>query len=107
MIFDPAAIIAEELGLRRGQVETTLQLHRDGATLPFIARYRKEATGDLDEVVIGKILERGDYLADLAARRETVLASIAEQGKLTPSLRAAIEATRSKTELEDLYLPYK
>ncbi|MSP62457.1 MAG: RNA-binding transcriptional accessory protein [Myxococcales bacterium] len=107
MGFEPAAIIAEELSLGRAQVETTLQLLGDSATVPFIARYRKEMTGGLDEVAVAKIQERGEYLCDLAARRETVLASIAEQGKLTPSLKAAIEATRSKTELEDLYLPYK
>ena len=103
----PATVIAEELGLGRPQVEKTLALLAEGATVPFIARYRKEMTGALDEVAVAKILERSEYLKDLEARRETVLASISEQGKLGPALRAAIEATRSKTELEDLYLPYK
>ena len=107
MVFDPGSIIAEELALPRAQIITTLQLLGEGATVPFIARYRKEMTGGLDEVAVGKILERGEYLRELEGRRETVLASIAEQGKLTPSLKAAIEATRSKTDLEDLYLPFK
>ena len=96
-----------ELSLRPQQVAGTLALSEEGATVPFIARYRKEATGNLDEVQIETIQRRSGYLDDLAARKGTVLASIAEQGKLTDELRAAIEATRSKTELEDLYLPYR
>ncbi len=105
--LDAAAVIAEELSLGRAQVAATLALAADGATVPFIARYRKEATGGLDEVKVAAVLERGEYLRDLAARKETVLASIAEQGKLTDELRAKIAACREKTALEDLYLPYK
>ena len=79
----------------------------EGATVPFIARYRKEATGNLDEVQIRDIQEKLEYFRELQDRRETVLASIADQGKLTPELQAKIEATLEKNELEDLYLPYK
>src|SRR3954467_454264 len=79
----------------------------EGATVPFIARYRKEVTGNLDEVQIRDIQEKLEYFRELEDRRETVLASIAEQGKLTPELKARIEASLEKTELEDLYLPYK
>ncbi|HKA88102.1 MAG TPA: Tex family protein [Haliangiales bacterium] len=104
---DVAAAIAEELGLPRGGVERALALFAEGATLPFVARYRKEATGNLDEVQLGKIQERHEYLIELDARRGTILASLAEQGKLTPALEARIRAARGKTELEDLYLPYK
>ena len=84
-----------------------IELLDGGATVPFIARYRKEATGNLDEVQIRDIQEKLEYFRELEERRETVLASIAEQGKLTPELKAKIEAAMEKTELEDLYLPYK
>ena len=84
-----------------------IELLDGGATVPFIARYRKEATGNLDEVQIRDIQEKLEYFRELEDRRETVLASIAEQGKLTPELKAKIEAAMEKTELEDLYLPYK
>ncbi len=99
--------IARELGLRPAQVERTLELHDEGATVPFLARYRKEATGGLDEVQIQAILDRGGALRELEDRREAILRSIDEQGKLSPELRAAIERTDSRTALEDLYLPYK
>src|SRR5580692_10155812 len=79
----------------------------EGATVPFIARYRKEVTGNLDEVQIRDIQEKLEYFRELEERRETVLQSIQEQGKLTPELKARIEAALEKTELEDLYLPYK
>ena len=79
----------------------------EGATVPFIARYRKEVTGNLDEVQIRDIQEKLEYFRELEERRETVLASIEEQGKLTPELKARIQAVLEKTELEDLYLPYK
>lgn len=102
-----ATLIAKELQLKLEQVERTLALLSEGATLPFIARYRKEATGNLDEVQIGAITERAAYLAELDARRQTVLKEIESQGKLTLELRSRIETTLSKTELEDLYLPYK
>ena len=107
IVIDTAAVIAGELSLGRAQVQATLDLFGGGATLPFIARYRKEATGNLDEVQIGHIQERAAYLGELVARKETVLASIAEQGKLTDTLSQRIRATLSKTELEDLYLPYR
>jgi uncharacterized protein len=100
-------IIIEETGLKSGQVTNTINLLQEGATVPFIARYRKEQTGELDEVQIRTIEERLAYFTELEARRQTILASIEEQGKLTPELKARIEATRQKTELEDLYLPYK
>jgi uncharacterized protein len=99
--------ITEETELRTFQVENTVALLGDGATVPFIARYRKERTGELDEVAIRAIAERFDYFTELEERKLTVLKSIEEQGKLTPELSARIEATRQKTELEDLYLPYK
>ena len=104
---DLAATVAAELALPRARVERTLALFAGGATVPFIARYRKEATGGLDEVTIGQIQERHEHQVQLEARRKTILDSIAAQGKLTGDLRARILATRSKTELEDLYLPYK
>jgi uncharacterized protein len=101
------SILLEETGLRTGQVTNTISLLQDGATVPFIARYRKEQTGELDEVQIRTIEERLAYFTELEARRQTILSSIGEQGKLTPELKARIETTRQKTELEDLYLPYK
>lgn len=104
---DLAAIVAAELALPRAGVERTLALFAGGATVPFIARYRKEATGGLDEVTIGQIQERHEYHAQLEARRMTILEGIEAQGALTEDLRARILAAHSKTELEDLYLPYK
>ena len=104
---DLAAVVAAELALTRSAVERTLALFAGGATVPFIARYRKEATGGLDEVQIGAIQERHEYHVELEGRRATILDSIASQGKLTDELRARILQTRSKTELEDLYLPFK
>ena len=85
----------------------TIELFDEGGTVPFIARYRKEATGNLDEVQIRAIEEKLAYFRDLADRKDTILASIQEQGKLTDDLRARIEATLDKSELEDLYLPYR
>jgi uncharacterized protein len=99
--------ITEETGFKTFQVENTVELLVEGATVPFIARYRKERTGELDEVAIRDIEERLTYFTELEERRLTVLKSIEEQGKLTPELKARIGATRQKTELEDLYLPYK
>jgi uncharacterized protein len=99
--------VTEETGLKSFQVENTVDLLREGATVPFIARYRKERTGELDEVEIRNVEERFNYFTDLEERKITVLKSIEEQGKLTPELKARIEASRQKTELEDLYLPYK
>jgi uncharacterized protein len=99
--------VTEETGLKPFQVENTVTLLREGATVPFIARYRKERTGELDEVEIRGIEEHFTYFTELAERKITVLKSIEDQGKLTPELTARIDATRQKTELEDLYLPYK
>jgi uncharacterized protein len=102
-----AATIATELDLRPAQVEAALALFAEGATVPFVARYRKERTGDLDEVQLRQIAERHQYLSELEERRQTVLGEIEAQGKLTPQLKAALLACQHKTELEDLYLPYR
>src|SRR5688500_18920015 len=99
--------IAAELSLRPQQVERTLELQTEGGTVPFIARYRKEATGNLDEVQIQSILDRAAELKELDDRRATILKSIEEQGKLTPELSASIARAKTRTELEDLYLPYR
>jgi uncharacterized protein len=99
--------LIEETGLQTSQVVNTIELLREGATVPFIARYRKERTGELDEVQIRTLEERLAYFTELEERKTTVLASIDEQGKLTPELAARIGTTRQKNELEDLYLPYK
>ncbi len=105
--YHHASTIAAELGIQPAQVERTVALLTDGATIPFISRYRKEQTGNLDEVQIGTIEERRVYLAEIDARKMTVLAEIEKQGKLTDGLKQQITRTLSKTELEDLYLPFK
>ncbi|MBD2233211.1 Tex family protein [Phormidium tenue] len=102
-----ATTIAAELEIRPAQVEATLVLFAEGATVPFVARYRKERTGDLDEVQLRQIAERHQYLTELEDRRQTVLGEIQSQGKLTDALKTAILACQQKTELEDLYLPYR
>lgn len=99
--------LVEETGLKPEQIDSTVELLREGATVPFIARYRKERTGELDEVQIRNLEDRLAYFNELQERKVTVLKSIEEQGKLTGELKARIESTRIKTELEDLYLPYK
>jgi len=101
------ALLVEESGLQTRQVEQTVALLESGATVPFIARYRKEATGELDEVQIRQLQERLIYAKEMAERRQTIIKSIEEQGKLTAELRKSIAACRQKTQLEDLYLPYK
>jgi uncharacterized protein len=101
------AKIAGELSLSATQINSTIELLEGGNTVPFIARYRKEATGDLDEVQIRSIEERRLYLLELESRRETILSSIESQGKLSDELRAKILACEAKNTLEDLYLPYK
>ena len=101
------AWIIEETGFKPFQVESSVELLREGATVPFIARYRKERTGELDEVAIRTIEERFAYFAELEERKLTILKSIDEQGKLTPVLQGRLEETRHKNELEDLYLPYR
>ena len=100
-------ILATELAATAAQITAAIDLLDDGATVPFIARYRKEATGGLDDSQLRLLAERLQYLRELEARKETVLHSIEEQGKLTEELRAAIAAADNKTALEDLYLPYK
>ena len=99
--------IAAELSLRPAQVRAALELLGQGNTIPFVARYRKEATGELDEVQLRDIRDRHEYLTELDDRRAAILASVEEQGKLTPELRARIEGAATKAELEDLYRPYK
>jgi protein Tex len=99
--------IATELKVRATQVNAAVELLDGGATVPFIARYRKEATEGLDDIQLRELEARLGYLRELEERRATVLKSIDEQGKLTPGLRAAIESAPTKQELEDLYLPYK
>lgn len=100
-------IISQELGVTAKQVLTTLNLLDEGATIPFISRYRKEMTGSLDEVQITAIRDRVQQLRDLDKRREAVLKSISEQGKLTPALEAQIKEVSTMAALEDIYLPYK
>ena len=102
-----AATIAKELSVRDSQVEQALKLLAEGNTVPFIARYRKEATGGLDDAQLRHIAERNTYLLELAERKQAVLESIEEQGKLTDELKGAILAADTKARVEDLYLPYK
>lgn len=100
-------IVAQELGVAAKQVSTTIALLDEGATVPFISRYRKEMTGSLDEVQVTTIRDRMQQLRDLDKRKEAVLKSIADQGKLTPALEAQIRGAETMTVLEDIYLPYK
>jgi len=104
---DMIRLVAEELNLKAIQVQNTIELLDDGNTVPFIARYRKEVTGSLDENQIRAIEERMHYLRALEARKETILKSIDEQGKLTPELKKKIQGATKLQEVEDLYLPYK
>ncbi|MCC6810550.1 MAG: RNA-binding transcriptional accessory protein [Deltaproteobacteria bacterium] len=107
MTIAVASSIAKDLALPEKNVAAVLALLQADATVPFIARYRKEATGGLDEVQIRSIEEKHQYQKEMAERRKTILGEIEQQGKLTPELRAKIEAAALKAELEDLYLPYK
>ena len=100
-------ILAAELSATAAQIQAATELLDDGATVPFIARYRKEATGGLDDTQLRRLAERLQYLRELVERKAVVVKSIEEQGKLTPELQAAIDAADNKTTLEDLYLPYK
>ncbi len=102
-----ANLIADSLNIPYRKVSNTLELLLGGATIPFIARYRKEATGSLDEVQITEIQKEQKRLDEVEKRKETILKSIEEQGKLTPELKKRIESTFQMTELEDIYLPYK
>ena len=99
--------IAEEVGVTERQVSETLLLLEEGGTVPFIARYRKEATGNLDEVQIRNIDEKRVYYRELIERKSVILKTIEEQGKLTAELKARIDGCYEKNEMEDLYLPYK
>jgi uncharacterized protein len=100
-------LISKDLDIPARQVEKTIELLRDGATIPFISRYRKEMTGGLDEVQISNISDRLDKFTEIAKRKDTILSSIEEQGKLTPELKKRIEESWDSTVLEDIYLPYK
>ncbi|MEP6621502.1 MAG: Tex family protein [bacterium] len=102
-----ATTVAQELSLQPRQVESTLAMFAEGNTLPFVARYRKEATGGLDETQLRAIQERSEYLRELGERRVAIRKSIDEQGKLTPELATRLDAVTTKQALEDLYLPYK
>jgi protein Tex len=105
--FEPLSLIASELGLRTTSVAAAVRLLDEGATVPFIARYRKEATGGLDEVQIRAVGERHAYLVELERRRRAIVAEIEKQGKLTAELSLRLQAAKTKSELEDLYQPYK
>ena len=105
--MDIIAKISEELGIKKHQTEAAVKLIDEGNTIPFIARYRKEATGALNDEVLRNLFERLNYLRNLEERKETVLASIEEQGKLTDELRAQIVAAETMVVVEDLYRPYK
>jgi protein Tex len=100
-------ILAQELSLKSFQVQNALELFAEGATVPFISRYRKERTGEMDETQLRQLAERHTYLTELEARKASILAEIEQQGKLTDALKLKIETCLQKTELEDLYLPYR
>jgi protein Tex len=100
-------VLAQELSLQSFQVQNALELFAEGATVPFISRYRKERTGEMDETQLRQLSERHTYLTELEDRKASILAEIEQQGKLTDALKLKIEACLQKTELEDLYLPYK
>src|SRR5262245_51378354 len=102
-----AARIAQELNVREAQVAAAVDLFDGGSTVPFVARYRKEATGGLDDTQLRTLDERLKYLREMEDRRSAILKSIEEQGKLTPEVRGQVEAADSKARLEDLYLPFK
>ncbi len=102
-----AQVLAQELSLQSAQVQSALELFAEGATVPFVARYRKERTGGLDETQLRQLSERHAYLTEIEGRKATILAEIGQQNKLTDELKAKIEGCLQKTELEDLYLPYK
>lgn len=105
--MDIAKVIAKELGIKVSQVEATIQLIDEGSTIPFIARYRKEVTGSLNDEILRDLYERLNYLRNLEERKETVIASITEQEKLTPELEKQIREAMTLVAVEDLYRPYK
>ncbi|MBL8027795.1 MAG: RNA-binding transcriptional accessory protein, partial [Fibrobacteres bacterium] len=100
-------LLKKEFSVSDTQVTNVIRLFDEGATIPFIARYRKEMTGSLDEIVLRNMRERYDYFLELSDRKETILKTIEEQGKLTPELKLSIENCLEKTKLEDIYLPFK
>ena len=101
------AQLATEIKIRPEQVQKTVQLLDDGATVPFIARYRKEVTGGLDDIQLRELEYRLGYLRELEDRRSVILKSISDQGKLTPALQNSIEWAGTNQDLEDLYVPFK
>ena len=103
---NPFVTIATELSLDITPVKKTAELFADGATVPFIARYRKEATGSLDEVAVSAIRDRLDQLAELDKRRDAILKSLEEHGHLNDELQNSVTRAKTLTELEDIYLPY-
>lgn len=105
--MDIAAKIASELQIRNNQAEAAIKLIDEGNTIPFISRYRKEATGALNDEQLRKLFERLNYLRNLEDRKSTVLSSIEEQGKLTAELKKQIESAETMVAVEDLYRPYK
>ena len=105
--MDIVQLVSQELSLKLHQAENALALFAEGGTVPFIARYRKERTGEMNEIQLRALLERHTYLMELEERKAVIINSIEEQGKLTDELRTKIESCLQKTELEDLYLPYK
>lgn len=106
-MIDIRKILANEFNLQDWQINNTLNLKDEGATLHFIARYRKEKTGNLDEIILRELFDRYDYLVELEDRKKTIINTISEQGKLTDELKEKIENCINKNELEDLYLPFK
>ena len=105
--MDIIAKLAEELGIRKGQAEAAVKLIDEGNTIPFISRYRKEATGSLNDEVLRSLYERLNYLRNLEEKKQQVLSSIEEQGKLTKELRTQILAAETLVAVEDLYRPYR
>lgn len=106
-MIDIAKFLAQELSLKPSQISNALELLAEGSTIPFIARYRKERTGEMNEIQLRELSDRFTYLSELEERKSVILNAIAEQGKLTDDLKAKITACLQKNELEDLYLPYK
>ena len=100
-------MIAARLSVREWQVENCVKLFEDGATIPFISRYRKERTGGLDDVAVAEIRHWADVCSEMEKRKESILSTISEAGKLTPELQGAIENCLDSRELEDLYMPFK
>ena len=105
--MDINQVLAEEFKLRREQIDNTIALFDDGKTIPFVARYRKEVTGSLDDQILREIFDRMTYLRNLEKRKEEIIGLIDEQGKLTDELRQTISNARTLVEAEDLYRPFK